>query len=287
MKIKYIKDIITDFWGGVVMLLIKNSAGTMQGVLENAMHATEGKPQTVKKGDIILIAQTKTTLKPGEKPIRWVMDFVSCEEDEKDLTTKIWERKWRYIITGENLRSVEPFDIMDIKLSSKDYNAVQTHCKVELEDEEIILDWISNINNISDGNETGIISKEFANNKELSDEEYIQKLDKEYGGIPEFKEKVVRSIQRPSALSNAIKEKQGYVCALCNYPGFIKKSGEKYAETHHMLELNKKAPKTLQSGNVIVVYPTCHKKLHYGNTKTEYLDPGWKIAIDDEVYYLE
>lgn len=269
------------------MLLFKNSAGTMQGVLENTMHATNGKPQSVKKGDIILIAQTKTTLKTGEKPIRWVMDFVSCQEDKNDLTIKIWDHKWRYIIKGENLRSIEPFDIMDIKASSKDYDSVQTHCQIEPEDEEIIMDWISNFNNISDTNEVEIISKEFANNKELSNEEYIQKLDKEYGGIPEFKEKVVKFIQRPSALSNAIKEKQGYVCALCNYPGFLKKSGEKYAETHHMLELNKQAPKTLQSWNVIVVCPTCHKKLHYANTKTEYLDPGWKIVIDDEVYYLK
>ena len=39
----------------------------MEGVLKNAMHATDGKPSDVKKGDIILISQTKNTLKKDEK----------------------------------------------------------------------------------------------------------------------------------------------------------------------------------------------------------------------------
>ena len=269
------------------MLLFKNNASTMQGVLENAAHATMGKPHGAKKGDIILIAQTKTSLKKDEKPIRWVMDFVSCQEDDHDLTLKIWGHKWRYIVKGENVRSVEPFDIMDIKTSSKDYNAVQTHCQIEEDDKDQILDWISQSNNFPENNETEVISKEFENGNELSSDDYIRELDAKYSGKPEFNEKIVRSIQRPSALSNAIKKKYGYKCMLCKYPGFIKRGGEKYAETHHMLELNQLAPKTLQSWNVIVVCPTCHKKLHYGNTQTEFLNPGWKIIIDSDEYILD
>jgi 5-methylcytosine-specific restriction enzyme A len=42
---------------------------------------------------------------------------------------------------------------------------------------------------------------------------------------------------------------------ICRYPGFLKKDGGKYAEVHHMIELNKKSPKTLQSWNLLVV---CH-----------------------------
>ena len=63
------------------------------------------------------------------------MNYVSCKEDTEDLTLQIWGQKWRYIIKGENIRSVEPFDIMDIKVGSKDYNAVQTHCQIEKVDE--------------------------------------------------------------------------------------------------------------------------------------------------------
>ena len=269
------------------MLLFKNKSDTMQGVLVNAMHATMGKPHGAVKGDIILIAQTKTTLRQGEKPIRWIMNFVSCEEDKDDLTIKIWGHKWRYIVVGENLRSIEPFDLMDIKTSSKDYNAVQTHCQILDEDEEQVLDWISQFDYLGQDKESEVIVKEFENGHELSSDEYIKELDELYSGKPIYKEKVVRSIQRPSKLSNAIKEKNGYRCKICGYPGFYKKGGEKYAETHHMLELNQIAPKTLQSWNVIVVCPTCHKRLHYGNTKTEYMNPGWKIIIDEDEYLIE
>lgn len=255
----------------------------MQGVLKNQMHATDGKPHDLEKGDIILIAQTKNTLREGEKPIRWIMDFVSCEEDKDDLTISIWGNKWRYIVKGENLRPVEPFDIMDIKTSSKDYNAVQTHCLINEEDEEQVLNWI-----LPTGKEyiEEIISEEFINDKQLPAEEYIRKLDKKYGRKPNFKEIIVRSIQRPSGLSKAIKEKYGYKCMICGYKGFEKKGGGLYAETHHMLELNKLAPKTLQSWNIIVVCPICHKKLHYGKTKTEYLNPGWKIITDNKEHII-
>ena len=102
-----------------------------------------------------------------------------------------------------------------------------------------------------------------------------------------FKETVVELIQRPSLLSNAIKEKYGYKCMICGYPGFLKKDGEKYAEVHHMIELNKKAPETLQSWNLLVVCPLCHKKLHYTDVKSEFLDPGWKVVIDGEEHIIK
>lgn len=91
----------------------------MEGVLNNAKHATDGKPHRIKPGDIILIAQTKSTLLPGQKPIRWIMNFVSCEADVNNLSDKIWGKHWRYIINGNNVRPIEPFDINEIKVTSK------------------------------------------------------------------------------------------------------------------------------------------------------------------------
>ena len=121
------------------MLLFKNSADTMDGVLSNAMHATNGRPRNVEKGELILIAQTKTTLLPGQKPIRWVMNFVSCEPDMNNESQRIWGRHWNYIIRGQNLRSVEPFDIATLQVTSKDYGAIETHGPIEPDDEEVIL----------------------------------------------------------------------------------------------------------------------------------------------------
>jgi hypothetical protein len=64
----------------------------------------------------------------------------------------------------------------------------------------------------------------------------------------------------------------------------LKKSGGKYAETHHMIELNKQSPQSLQSWNVIVVCPTCHKTLHFGDVKAELLDPGWRVVVNGQTH---
>ncbi len=268
------------------MLLFKNSAKTMEGVLSNAKHATDGKPHSVKPGDIILIAQTKSTLLPGQKSIRWIMNFVSCEEDVDNFSDKIWGKHWRYIISGENVRSVEPFDINEVKITSKNYDAVQTFAVIEPEDEERVLNWISEaVSTYLSGKIP--MSEEFKEGKTLDCNEVIKKLDLKYRNTPEFRETVVELIQRPSLLSNAIKEKYGYKCMICGYPGFFKKNGEKYAEVHHMIELNQKASETLQSWNLLVVCPLCHRKLHYADVKSEFLDPGWKIIIDGQEHIIK
>lgn len=268
------------------MLLFKNSAKTMEGVLNNAKHAADGKPHDVKLGDIILIAQTKSTLPSGQKPIRWIMNFVSCEEDINNLSDKIWGKHWRYIINGENIRPVEPFDINEVKVTSKNYDAVQTFAVIDPEDEDRVLNWISEAVSTYVSSKTAI-SDEFREGKTLDYDELIQKLDIKYRNTPEFKETIIGLIQRPSLLSNAIKEKYGYKCMICGYPGFLKKNGEKYAEVHHMIELSQKAPKTLQSWNLLVVCPLCHRKLHYADVKSEFLDPGWKIIIDGQEHIVK
>ncbi|TLD40636.1 MAG: hypothetical protein JETT_3099 [Candidatus Jettenia ecosi] len=110
----------------------------------------------------------------------------------------------------------------------------------------------------------------------------IEELDEKYSHTPEFEEKVVKQIQRPSDLRIAILDARGTKCQLCEYPGFTKKDGGIYAETHHMIELNKQATKTLQSWNVLVLCPTCHMKMHYAKVHYEPFGKGWRIILDGE-----
>ena len=261
------------------MILFKNRAETMEGVLREAKHATDARPHYATLGEIILIAQTKGTLRLGQKPIRWIMDFLSCEEDNHNESDRIWGRHWRYLVVGENVRSVEPFDIDEIKVSSKNYGATRVHARVNPEDEAVVMDWISeSVDYRPKTSESSDV--EFKRHRTLDPDQIIQELDRKYANTPEFKERVAKQMKRPSSLANAIKEKFGYECMICAYPGFEKRGGGKYAEVHHMIELSKEAPKTLQSWNLLVVCPLCHKKLHYGDARTEFLDPGWRITVE-------
>jgi 5-methylcytosine-specific restriction protein A len=131
------------------------------------------------------------------------------------------------------------------------------------------------------------IVEEFEDDRALKAEELITKFDKKCAGTPTYTETVVRQIQRPSGLRQAILVRDGTTCRICGYPGFQKKSGGMYAETHHMIEINKQAPNTLQSWNVIVVCPLCHKKLHHADVMAEFLNPGWMVFIDGEEHTIE
>lgn len=265
------------------VFLFKNKAETLPSAVKNIMQATHGRVRGILTGDLILIAQTKSSLGPHKKPIRWIMDFVSCEEDVSNESDRIWSHHWNYIIRGTNIRSVEPFDIDEIKESSRNYAIMQKPCKLYPRDEEIVLSWISQSSII---NKIGSEDDGEIEDSLLSLNNVISALDEKYAGKPEFKSRVVRLIQRPSTLSEAIKLKHDHICQLCGVGGFKKRGGGRYAETHHMVELNHQAPLTLQSWNVLVVCPTCHKKLHFAEVESEFLNPGWKMVLGGKKYIL-
>ena len=115
---------------------------------------------------------------------------------------------------------------------------------------------------------------------------FIKELDEKYSGKPEFVEVVVKQITRPSELRNAILVERGTKCQICEYVGFQKRDGGIYAETHHMIELNNNAPNTLQSWNILVLCPLCHKKMHYANVDSKFLGNGWEIVIDNKKHII-
>lgn len=158
------------------MLIFKTDASTLDGVLDNSMHATNGRPLKANQGDLILIFQTKGTLKNDEKPIKYVMDFVSYEEDVNDESVRIWGNKWKYLIKGENLREVPPFDIEDIQVSDRKYGSIQTFGYVDKDDLPLVLDWISVIPSFD-----SIMDVEITIGEELSKEEIEGKFNTKFG----------------------------------------------------------------------------------------------------------
>jgi 5-methylcytosine-specific restriction protein A len=124
------------------MILLRTGPDTLDAVLREAKHALHGRPQGVSPGDIILIAQLKGTLRPGQKPIRWIMEYVDAYEDKIGESEQIFGRPWRYIIEGRDVRNIEPFDIADIQVTNKCYGPGGPLCHVEAEDEAAVLGWI-------------------------------------------------------------------------------------------------------------------------------------------------
>jgi len=266
------------------MILFKNSAKTMEGVLRNQKHATKNNLQ-FHPGEIILIQQTVGSLAfPGQKTIRWIMDYVKTYEDTNNESDAIWGRHWNYIIRGENLRPVEGFNISDLQVSNHNYGPAVTHVKVQPDDAIEVLNWIGETNSIKQ--EENDLAVEFGVKGARKVDEIINQLNQRYAGQPTYRTYISNSINRPTALRNAIIERDGTTCKICQAEGFLKRTGERYCELHHMIELNIQAPDTLQSWNILVLCPTCHKQIHYGNVVSEFLDPGWKITIDGQEHII-
>jgi len=116
------------------MLLLKTGSDTLKQVIENSKHASHSIPKGIRRGDIILIAQTKHTLEKNQKSIQYLMCFDECYEDRNNESDALWGKHWKYIIKGYDLRPVEPFNIEEIQVSNINYGPIMTHRLLEKED---------------------------------------------------------------------------------------------------------------------------------------------------------
>ena len=55
----------------------------------------------------------------------------------------------------------------------------------------------------------------------------------------------------------------------------------------HVIELNELRSDTLQSWNILVLCPSCHRKMHYADVKYEYLNNKWKIIMEEKEIIIE
>jgi len=106
---------------GATMIIVKTSGKTIENVVRHAKHALNCQPR-LKRGDIILISQTKDSLPPYRKPIQYLMEFERCYYDHKKESNEIWGKFWPYIIEGRNCRQLKKsFEISAIQVTEKDY----------------------------------------------------------------------------------------------------------------------------------------------------------------------
>jgi 5-methylcytosine-specific restriction endonuclease McrA len=97
----------------------------------------------------------------------------------------------------------------------------------------------------------------------------LAELDEAYkSATPKVKQYLTKRIERGAAIGGRIKELNKYVCQICNYTPFITRTGQPYAEAHHIVPLHRLEPGSNSSQNVICVCANCHRRMHYGNVET-------------------
>lgn len=90
-----------------------------------------------------------------------------------------------------------------------------------------------------------------------------------------------RYLDRGTAVVEVLKRLLGAECQICGVHGFATRSGHDYVEAHHLIEVSKMLAGSLCSDNVILVCPTCHRKLHHAPVTYEATEEAVIISFTD------
>lgn len=94
--------------------------------------------------------------------------------------------------------------------------------------------------------------------------------------------RLLETYERPSAITNLVKRRRGDSCQLCGVSGFVKRDGARYCEVHHLFHLAADPPEgCLDPEYLVVLCPTCHRRMHYANVgMPRKSEGGWLVEID-------
>ncbi|MDD2700875.1 MAG: hypothetical protein PHH36_06510 [Sideroxydans sp.] len=120
------------------MLLFKTSKDTLPAVVMFAKHVQR---PSAAPGEVILIAQTRDELQPGQKAIQFRMELLGIHGDSKKESNAIWGRSWNYIVEGYNCLPLKtPFDIADVQVTNRNYQQGGTFFHVDPKDVQAIVE---------------------------------------------------------------------------------------------------------------------------------------------------
>ncbi len=116
----------------------------------------------------------------------------------------------------------------------------------------------------------------------------IHLFNEQYQNVVPHKRRVVsEQVARPGIVTDYLKQLHNDICQLCGEQGFLQRNGTRYIEAHHILELHRLIPGSYCSDNIVVVCPTCHRKLHYASINYELLDDGRvEVCINGMAYHF-
>ncbi|HEY5615611.1 MAG TPA: HNH endonuclease, partial [Bacteroidota bacterium] len=116
----------------------------------------------------------------------------------------------------------------------------------------------------------------------------IKAFNDKYNNVVPVKRIVVsEQVARPGLISDYLKSLLKYTCQICKQKGFRQQNRSLYAEAHHIMELHKLIPGSYCSDNMIIVCPTCHKKLHYATVHYRLITPElYEIDINGQQHQV-
>ena len=240
------------------MLLLKTSKETIDNVVKYAKHATDTIPNA-QLGDLILIAQTITSLEIGQKQIRYIMTFKGHRLDTSAESLRIWGKQWKYMIDGYDVTQILGFNLKDIQVSDKNYGPIVTHCRLNPEDEEAVLKHISKSEIID--NARSVTRPEGKSPKEILQE--LKKITSHSRDTAMIKSQRYFRDPRKSAL---LKELYDYKCQICGVTIFDP-DGRPYAETHHITPRAEGGEDEIS--NMLVLCPNDHKRFELRSAKLD------------------
>ena len=87
---------------------------------------------------------------------------------------------------------------------------------------------------------------------------------------PEYRKRMSGSYVRDAKVREQVLTRANGVCEECNAPGFLKKDGKPYLETHHVISLSEQGPD--KPHNVIALCANDHRRAHFGQDWKEMQD---------------
>lgn len=199
------------------------------------------------------------------------------------------------MVEGEECRPLRnPFDIRQFQVTSKNYAQGGTDVYVEPEDEAELMKYgllAESEKNIGSTDPSGVQEERFYPERRFNLEDIRAKVhafNQRYRDTSPFRRRAIsEQVARPGGISDYIKQLRNFTCQICGSPGFRKRKGTLYAEAHHIIELHRLLPGSYCSDNIVIVCPTCHKKLHLASVSYGFTGNQVTVLINGESFSFE
>jgi len=119
------------------LIILTTHPGNLSQVVAVQKHALDGQLLRASPGDLLLLAEIQQV---GTAQVRYAMRFKGQYPDTNGETERLWGRRWRHVVEGEDCRELDnPFSPEDAKVSSKNYGRGGPVIYVDPEDAKAFL----------------------------------------------------------------------------------------------------------------------------------------------------